>query len=96
MIGARDKFILSKGHGCLAQYVILADKGFFDEKELQNQLVAAYLPGTRVDLKEFKTIHALKKPEDTKGYLSWNTFRMKKEPKKGLFGYPPSIMSLEK
>ena len=30
----RDRFILSKGHGCLAQYVILADKGFFDEKEL--------------------------------------------------------------
>ena len=25
----RDRFILSKGHGCLAQYVMLADKGFF-------------------------------------------------------------------
>lgn len=24
----RDRFILSKGHGCLAQYVMLADKGF--------------------------------------------------------------------
>ena len=30
----RDRFILSKGHGCLAQYVLLADKGFFDKKEL--------------------------------------------------------------
>ena len=30
----RDRFILSKGHGCLALYVVLADKGFFDEKEL--------------------------------------------------------------
>jgi len=30
----RDRFILSKGHGCLAQYVVLADKGFFDKKEL--------------------------------------------------------------
>ena len=30
----RDYFILSKGHGCLAQYVVLADKGFFDNKEL--------------------------------------------------------------
>ena len=30
----RDRFILSKGHGCLAQYVVLADKGFFDNKEL--------------------------------------------------------------
>ena len=30
----RDRCILSKGHGCLALYVILADKGFFPEKEL--------------------------------------------------------------
>ena len=26
----RDRFILSKGHGCLALYVILSDLGFFD------------------------------------------------------------------
>ncbi|SVD80990.1 uncharacterized protein METZ01_LOCUS433844, partial [marine metagenome] len=26
----RDRFILSKGHGCLALYAILADKGFFE------------------------------------------------------------------
>lgn len=25
----RDRFILSKGHGCLALYAVLADKGFF-------------------------------------------------------------------
>lgn len=30
----RDRFILSKGHGCLAQYVMLADKGFFPKEEL--------------------------------------------------------------
>ncbi len=30
----RDWFILSKGHGCPALYAILADKGFFPEKEL--------------------------------------------------------------
>jgi transketolase len=30
----RDRFILSKGHGCLALYAILADKGFFPETEL--------------------------------------------------------------
>jgi len=30
----RDRFILSKGHGCLAQYALLADKGFFPESEL--------------------------------------------------------------
>jgi transketolase len=30
----RDRFILSKGHGCLALFAILADKGFFDPQEL--------------------------------------------------------------
>jgi transketolase len=30
----RDRCILSKGHGCLALYVILADKGFYPEEEL--------------------------------------------------------------
>jgi transketolase len=30
----RDRMILSKGHGCLALYVLLADKGFFGLDEL--------------------------------------------------------------
>lgn len=30
----RDRFILSKGHGCLALYALLAEKGFFPEAEL--------------------------------------------------------------
>ena len=30
----RDRLILSKGHGCLALYSILADKGFFNKREL--------------------------------------------------------------
>ena len=31
----RDRLILSKGHGCLALYAILADKKFFDKKILK-------------------------------------------------------------
>ena len=30
----RDRFIFSKGHGCLALYVTLAEKGFFPREEL--------------------------------------------------------------
>jgi transketolase len=30
----RDRLILSKGHGCLALYALLADKGFFPASEL--------------------------------------------------------------
>ncbi|MBL6935904.1 MAG: transketolase [Alphaproteobacteria bacterium] len=33
----RDRCILSKGHGCLALYAILADKGFFPVEELHRQ-----------------------------------------------------------
>ncbi len=31
---ARDRFILSKGHGCLTLYALLADLGFFPSSEL--------------------------------------------------------------
>lgn len=30
----RDRFILSKGHGCITLYVLLSEKGFFPEEEL--------------------------------------------------------------
>ena len=32
----RDRFILSKGHACLALYSVLAEKGFFNLSELEN------------------------------------------------------------
>jgi transketolase len=32
----RDRCILSKGHGCLALYAVLCDKGFFPEEEMWN------------------------------------------------------------
>ncbi|MFB0566237.1 MAG: transketolase [Candidatus Aminicenantaceae bacterium] len=32
---SRDRFILSKGHGTLALYVVLAEKGFFPREELE-------------------------------------------------------------
>src|SRR6202171_2504940 len=32
----RDRMILSKGHGCIALYVILADKGFFPVETLDS------------------------------------------------------------
>ena len=55
----RDRCILSKGHGCLALYAVLADKGFFPESELDKFCAAngiryyhflqpnQYLPGSK-------------------------------------------------
>jgi transketolase len=31
----RDRFILSKGHACVALYAVLADRGFYDRKHLR-------------------------------------------------------------
>jgi len=41
----RDRFILSKGHGCLALYAILADKGFFPVETLDSFCAADSILG---------------------------------------------------
>jgi transketolase len=41
----RDRCILSKGHGCLALYAVLADKGFFPREELLVQCTPGALLG---------------------------------------------------
>ena len=45
----RDRFILSKGHGCLTLYALLADKGFFDPDELRKQCTPGALLGGHPD-----------------------------------------------
>jgi transketolase len=46
---SRDRCILSKGHGCLALYAILADKGFFPRSELALQCTPGALLGGHPD-----------------------------------------------
>lgn len=45
----RDRCILSKGHGCLALYALLADKGFFPAAELDKFCAADGLLGGHPD-----------------------------------------------
>jgi transketolase len=45
----RDRFILSKGHGCLALYAVLADHGFFPKSELKLHCKSGALLGGHVD-----------------------------------------------
>jgi transketolase len=45
----RDRFLLSKGHSCLALYVILADLGFFPLSELQSYCVEGSMLGGHPD-----------------------------------------------
>jgi transketolase len=45
----RDRFILSKGHGCLTLYALLAEKGFFDAAALAAQCTPGALLGGHPD-----------------------------------------------
>ena len=55
-------------------------KIFFDDKPLKNQLVAAYLVGTRILPNEFKTIQLMTRSDEFGGFVSWNSFKMGKFP----------------
>ncbi len=59
---------------------LLAD--FFDDKPLQKKLMATYISGIRVKLDRFKKIKPMTKPDATRGFVSWNTFKKGKYPKK--------------
>jgi len=55
---ARDRCILSKGHGCLALYALLADKGFFDVSELDRVCAADGILGGHPDAMKVPGVEA--------------------------------------
>jgi len=54
----RDRFILSKGHGGVALYAILADKGFFDMKHLATHGKKGTILGGHPDMHKVPGIEA--------------------------------------
>ncbi len=54
----RDRFILSKGHGCLALYVMLAEKGFFPASELELFCAAEGILGGHPDARKIPGVEA--------------------------------------
>ena len=75
--------IILAGHSQGAFHCKLLIQDYFDKKELQNQLVAAYIPGLKINDSDFKTVPHMKSPDETGGYLNWNTFKINRKPKKG-------------
>ncbi len=65
--------IILVGHSQGTTHGIQLLKDFFDDKPLQKQLIAAYLPGIRIQPNEFKTIKPMNSPTQTGGFVSWNT-----------------------
>lgn len=57
-------------------------KEYFDGKPLQKKLIAAYIPGAKVLESDFVELKPLKNPNDTGGYVVWNSYKKKKYPKK--------------
>lgn len=54
----RDRFVLSKGHGCRAYYSILADKGFFPISELRTFLRYDSMLGAHPDRNKVPGVEA--------------------------------------
>ena len=55
---------------------------FFDGKPLQKKLIAAYLIGVKIEKSMFKEIEPLQLPEATGGFVTWNTYKKNKLPKR--------------
>lgn len=57
-IDTRDRFILSKGHGSLALYAVLADKGFFSTAEFDNFATLKSILGGHPDCNKIPGVEA--------------------------------------
>jgi hypothetical protein len=85
--------IIIASHSQGTTHTTLLLKDFFDGKPLQNQLVAAYLIGIGTKKDEFKTIQVMTKPNEIGGFVSWNTYKKNKLPKKYTNWYKGKVAS---
>jgi hypothetical protein len=69
--------IILAGHSQGSTHISYLLRDFFDDKPLQKQLVAAYIPGVGLDKNQFKTIPFMEDPNQTGGFVTWNTFKKK-------------------
>lgn len=69
--------IILASHSQGSTHISCLLRDFFDGKPLQSQLVAAYIPGIGLDKNQFKTIPLMVRPDQTGGFVTWNTFKKK-------------------
>jgi len=77
----KGKPIIIASHSQGSMHAKRLIKEFFDQKPLKNQLVVAYLIGTRILPDEFQNIHPLDSPNTVGGFVSWNAYKIDKLPK---------------
>ncbi|MGV8947378.1 MAG: DUF3089 domain-containing protein [Lutibacter sp.] len=73
--------IIIAAHSQGTTHAIRVLKDFFDGKPLQNQLVAAYIPGIAIKKNEFEQLKLMTNPTQTGGFVSWNTYKKNYYPK---------------
>jgi hypothetical protein len=73
----KGRGIILAGHSQGSTHLSLLLKDFFDGKALQQQLIAAYLPGIGLNENEYQTVPLLKEATAIGGFVSWNTFKRK-------------------
>jgi hypothetical protein len=71
------KPIILAGHSQGSTILNLLLKDLFDGKDLQKQLIVAYLPGIGIKKDEFNTIKLATNPTEIGGFTTWNTHRKK-------------------
>lgn len=71
------KAIILAGHSQGSTHVSMLLKDYFDNKPLQKQLIAAYIPGIGIDTNHYESIKLMDKSDQYGGYLAWNTFKKK-------------------
>ena len=69
----RPIILASHSQGSTHTKFLLRD--FFDNKPLQEKLIAAYIVGTIIKPNLYKTIKPMTKPNSTGGLVGWNTFK---------------------
>lgn len=67
--------IIIASHSQGTTHAVQLVKEFFDNKDLQDQLICAYLIGMPVSKNAFKTIGVCEEAADTKCFVSWRTYR---------------------
>ena len=81
----KGKPIIIAGHSQGSAHLVRLLKDFFDGKDLQKKLIAAYLPGAIIKENDFFDLKLMNYEDETGGYLTWNTFKvLKKEEKYNL------------
>ena len=78
----QDKPIIIAAHSQGSLHAKKIIQEFFDGKPLQKNLIAAYLVGVKIEKSMFKEIKALQLPEATGGFVSWNTYKKNRLPKR--------------